>query len=318
MRDVAQLDAMLNAMAKNLSPCILKQMKKYGCEILDNAGQIYSFDAEEAKRDFIYKIESKDKALDSNIKMSESIWQHIIDSNNIDLTNYLSIITSEDIKKCRKTWNGHKSQFEPRLLCKMDSNKMRPKVLIDNNICILSVKNGTYALIKENIYIPLIKHNCVPKIIYNKNDSLILDMGNSETSMLDSLKYNNIFDDIIGEKIKYGPLLGGRHRCNFDTIVGSTCMEIRGSQYETDGCYETDNYICVVEAKSVDCTDFNVRQLYYPYREVYNKAGGKKQIICLFIYKDKQNIIHIHKYEWMNYKKMLDIKNIGYYQYYYA
>lgn len=108
MRDVAQLDAMLNAMAKNLSPCILKQMKKYGCEILDNAGQIYSFDAEEAKRDFIYKIESKDKALDSNIKMSESIWQHIIDSNNIDLTNYLSIITSEDIKKCRKTWNGHK------------------------------------------------------------------------------------------------------------------------------------------------------------------------------------------------------------------
>lgn len=71
MRDVAQLDAMLNAMAKNLSPCILKQMKKYGCEILDNAGQIYGFDAEEAKRDLIYKIESKDKVIEFSIMMSE-------------------------------------------------------------------------------------------------------------------------------------------------------------------------------------------------------------------------------------------------------
>ena len=88
MRDVAQLDAMLNAMAKNLSPCILKQMKKYGCEILDNAGQIYGFDAEEAKRDFIYKIESKDKALDSNIKMSE------IDYTSIQKTENLLVTTT--------------------------------------------------------------------------------------------------------------------------------------------------------------------------------------------------------------------------------
>ena len=29
-------------------------------------------------------------------------------------------------------------------------------------------------------------------------------MGQSETSMLDKLQYNNILDDIIGEKIKLG------------------------------------------------------------------------------------------------------------------
>jgi hypothetical protein len=59
----------------------------------------------------------------------------------------------------------------------MDSNKSRPTIFIDNNICILSIKNGIYALIQEYIYKPLVKYDCVPNIIHNKNDSLILDIG---------------------------------------------------------------------------------------------------------------------------------------------
>lgn len=252
----------------------------------------------------------------NSLSILTQIWSHIITTNNIDLTNELSILTSKDIKKCKKTWNGKDNQFEPRLLCKMDTSDSRPKCFIDNNISILSIKNGTYALIKQNLYISLTKYDCVPNIITNKTNSLILDIGNSEISMLDKLKYNNILDDIIGEKIKYGPLLGGRHRCNFNTIINNKCIEIKGSQYETDGCYETENYVCIVEAKSIECNDFNIRQLYYPFREVYKNVGNKKKIISLFIYKDKQDIIHIHKFKWNDINKILDIENIGYYQYY--
>ena len=261
-------------------------------------------------------VKSIEKKFESLSITNKCIWTHIINTNNIDLDKDLSILKSEDIKKCNKTWKGKRNQFEPRLLCKMDTSKSRPQIFKDNNICILSIQNGVYALIKENIYIPLIKYVCVPNIINNQNDSLLLDIGESETSMIDKLKYNNILDDIIGEKIKYGPLLGGRHRCNFHTIINSKPIEIRGSQYETDGCYETDNYVCIVEAKSIDCDDFNIRQLYYPFREVYKKVGDKKKIICLFIYKDKKKIIHIHKFKWNNINAILDIVNIGYYQYY--
>ena len=94
--------------------------------------------------------------------------------------------------------------------------------------------------------------------------------------MLDKLKYNNILDDIVGERIKYGPLLNGRHRCNFETFIGSQSLEIKGAQYETDGCYETDNYVCIVEAKSILCHDFNIRQLYFPYIEVLKEVSSKK------------------------------------------
>ncbi len=249
-------------------------------------------------------------------RTNQEEWEHIIKSNNINLAENFSIINSEDIKKCKKTWNGKDNQFEPRLLCKMDSNKSRPKIFRDNDIYILSIENGTYMLIKQNIYVPLTRYYCAANLIRNKNDSLILDMGQSETSMLDKMKYNGIFNDIIGEPIMYGPLLGGRHRCNFNTILGSQTLQIKGSQYETDGCYETKNYICIVEAKSCECEDFNIRQLYYPFREVYKKVGDKKKIRCLFIYKDKRKTIHIHKFKWNNYEKMLDIENIGYYRYY--
>ncbi len=245
------------------------------------------------------------------------IWEHIIKTNNIDLSNKLSLLTSTQIKESKKTWTGISNQFEPRLLCKMDSSESRPKIFIDNNISLISIKNGTYALIKTNIYIKLNKYSGVPNIIKNTSDSMLLDIGDSETSMLDKMYYNGILSDIIGEKIKFGPLLGGRHRCNFDTIIGDNNIKIQGSQYETDGCYETENYVCIVEAKSVDCKDFNIRQLYYPFREVYKEVGSKKQIISLFIFKDKHKTIHIHKFKWNNYEKMLDIVNIGYYQYYY-
>ena len=39
------------------------------------------------------------------------IWEHIINSNNIDLHHPLSLLTSEDIKKCNKTWQGKKTSL---------------------------------------------------------------------------------------------------------------------------------------------------------------------------------------------------------------
>ena len=251
-------------------------------------------------------------------KILDEIWKHIIAVNDIDIEFPDScVITSEQIKNSKQSWPGKCNQFEPRLLCKMDNEKSRPEIFRKHNICMISVKNGTYLLIKENIYVPLMRDISVPNIINTKNDSLILNIGDSETSMLDKLYYDKILENVIGEPIKYGPMLGGRHRCNFDTTIGSHSITIKGSQYETDGCYETENYVCIVEAKSMKCDNFNIRQLYYPFREVYKEVGDTRQIICLFVYKDNENIIHIHKFKWNNYKKMMDIVNIGYHQFYY-
>jgi len=248
------------------------------------------------------------------MSLQSKIWFHIIHSCGIDLSKNISYITSKQIKNTKHSWQGIDSQFEPRLLCKMDTSDSRPDIFKDNDICLLSIKNGVYALLKENIYIPLNVYKTAPNIIRETSSSMLLNIGDSETTILDKLHYNNILEHIIGEKILYGPLLGGRHRCEFDTNIGDISLSIKGSQYETDGCYETENIVCIVEMKSNHCDNFNIRQLYFPFREVYKKVNNYKKIIALFICKDK-DIIHIYKYHWKNYLNMKDIELIGYYKY---
>lgn len=242
------------------------------------------------------------------------VWEHILSEIDFNQSKNIQFITSDDIKNSKNTWSGKKNQFEPRLLCKMDFSDSRPDIFKKNNICILSIENGKYALTKQNIYIKLPSYNSVPNKIIKKNNSLVLDIGNSEMKMLDTLLYNKVFDEIIGEEVQYGPLLGGRHRCYFETKLGNKTIHIKGSQYETDGCYETENFVCIVEAKSTKCTDFNIRQLYYPFREIHKKVNNKKKIISLFIYNDKSDI-KIYKYEWNDYTKILDVNCTGYYHY---
>lgn len=248
------------------------------------------------------------------MSLQSKIWYHIIHCCGIDLTKKISYITSKQIKNTKHSWQGTDNQFEPRLLCKMDTSDSRPDIFKEHGICLLSIENGIYVMMKENIYVPLNTYVTAPNIIRHTSSSMLLNIGDSEITILDKLYYNNILEHIIGEKILYGPLLGGRHRCTFDTTIGDIPLSIKGSQYETDGCYETKNTVCIVEAKSTPCNDFNIRQLYFPFREVHKQVKNKKKIVALFICKDKRNI-HIYKYKWRNYLNMKDIELIGYFKY---
>jgi len=253
--------------------------------------------------------------------MNNSIWSHILEycKYSPELTDNF-VITSKQIKESKQTWSGKKSQFEPRLLCKQDTKECRPNIFKQYGLNILSIKNGTYLLTHDNIYVTLknleVQNKNVSKIAL-KHYSSILQIGDSETSLLDNLRYNGVLEDEIGEKILYGPLLGGRHRCHFTTILGEKKIVVAGSQYETDGCFETENKVCIIEVKSKSVKSFNIRQLYYPYRVIYDKIGDTKEIICLFIYRDKKKVIHIFKYKWINPKIMMNIVCIGYKTYTY-
>jgi hypothetical protein len=157
-----------------------------------------------------------------------------------------------------------------------------------------------------------------PQQIETHCNSVLLNYGQSETSMLNDLQYDGILEIIFGEKIHYGPLLGGRHRCTFKTTLNNDIVSISGAQYETDACYETESCVYVIEAKmGKNITNFNMRQLYYPYRSVYDTISGKKKIYGMFIYKDKLKIIHIYKYLWKNPLIMMDVECVDYYSYIY-
>lgn len=251
-----------------------------------------------------------------NNDIKNKIWEHIFKEINYDYKTEITI-TSNTIKNAKKSWKGKSNQFEPRLLCKHDTNDEKPNIFKKNNLCILSIKNGTYLLTKENIYINL-QYDDIEAIKLKKCEfSELLNLGDSESSMIDNLRYNGIFEGkfYLNEKIEYGSLLNGRHRCSFKTKLGGKYISISGSQFETDACYESKNKILLIECKSKKINNFNIRQIYYPYRFIYDQIKNKKKIIPIFICKDKEDYIHMWKYDFENPEDMMSIKKIGYNKY---
>jgi len=248
-------------------------------------------------------------------------WIHILKNIHFDIHQHNTQITATRIKECRSSWNGPASQFEPRILCKQDSSERRPEIFKLLGINIIAIKNGLYLLTKSDIYKTLDCSNIDMHFTLRKDQtSQVLSIGQSETTMLDNLRYSGVFElpHILGEPITHGPLLGGRHRCTFDTIINGENIPISGVQYETDAVYETENQILIIEAKcgAKPCASFNIRQLYFPYRVVLDASVGK-DIIALFIDcvrgRDGKKVIHMFKFIWEDSNEFDSIKQIGYY-----
>lgn len=121
--------------------------------------------------------------------MNHEPWLSIFDRYQIDQHNFDKspfIITAEQIKIATahfKTTN----QREVRVLCKQDSREDRPQVFVDNNLFILPIKNGIYAILKGEGYLDIPEINSAINSYRSKLD-FTLDIsviGNSEMQHLD-------------------------------------------------------------------------------------------------------------------------------------
>jgi hypothetical protein len=244
-------------------------------------------------------------------------WNHILESLNYKNEDNF-IVTAENIKKCGKSWKGAANQFEPRLLAYQTSSQSRPSIFKKFGLCILPIKNGTYMLCKENLYCDLDYSGKEIVPIDRDKSSVILSIGGSETSLIDNLRYSGVFErpEILGEKITHGPMLNGRHRCNLEMLLGKKNISISGVQYETDSCFESAHKVLIIEGKSSskEIDSFNIRQLYFPFRECYKYAKDKKDIVCIFVHELKK-ITHIWKYTFKEPNRMDSIELCGHYMY---
>src|SRR5208282_5821603 len=56
-------------------------------------------------------------------------------------------------------------------------------------------------------------------------------------------------------------------------IDGNASLHQKGAQAEIDGFFYSNQSACLMEFKARECTDFLVRQLYYPYRHWAGRAS---------------------------------------------
>lgn len=253
--------------------------------------------------------------------IKSNIWSNILTYSGKDIIGDNQIIISaSDIKKSKKIWPHGDCQFEPRLLCKQDNYEGLPIFFKRYGLCLISVANGKYLLTNNNVFVKINPIKTQPLLLKKKENSCVLKIGEGESQLIDNLLYDSVFENynFIKGPILYGPIFGGRHRCSFRAILGEKTVKFNGCQFETDGCFESENEIAIIEAKIGNIRSFNIRQIYFPFREIHKHCGKIKNIFAIFIFRDKQSVIHIMKYEWNNYEIMMDLKCTKYEKFIYS
>jgi len=187
------------------------------------------------------------------------------------------LISADDIKSV----DGK----EARLMTKYDFRKQIPKILRENNLSLLAIKNGVYKIAKTDPFLDIKKINLKKLIELDIPKNFItIDTENikSETQALNIAKIGGMLDILFEEK-EYELSIGGRERANLSFELNNIFYDIKGVQIEVDGGYESKKRIHLIEAKIGESKDMNIRQLLYPLLYYREKTQNKKEV-CSYVF----------------------------------
>ncbi|CDR23439.1 type II restriction enzyme [Staphylococcus argenteus] len=236
-------------------------------------------------------------------------WDNLFDKFNIaeeiEKNGYLKI-AAKDIKKYK----------EPRLMSKWDTSKKRPEKFKANNINILPISRSSYVLGDFDVYEKLpefteqeenITYVEIPKL-----ETIDINKITSEANAINVLILTKMLDHFLYTEKNYQTFNGRMGTGNFSFSIERKCkkkllIDVESAQCEIDGGFENEESVVILEAKNIVNEDFNVRQLYYPYR-LWKKKVNKPIRLVLSIYANK--IFRLFEYEFVDANNMSSIKKI--------
>ena len=197
-------------------------------------------------------------------------------------------VSADDIKTAS-------DKREPRLLAKQDTKNSRPEVFKQNKLSILPVENGKYIIFRDEsakTYYPLEKilaevpaEEYQPTKDYREYQSLDVRNLSSESQAIDFANLVSLLKTFTNEKELNLTIRGRQRSEKFSvTIPGSNhTVEVDGVQIEVDAGFESPEKIYIFEAKLGRVEDFNIRQLYYPFKD-WSCRSSKEIIPLFFVY----------------------------------
>lgn len=199
---------------------------------------------------------------------------------------------------------------EPRLMCKADTSGQRPEIFQKNHLNILPNTRGSYIIGRFDNFTNLSINDHIPiETIHIPNYIRTFDKFaiTSESNALNVAYISGIFDEIVGNNtFKFLPTISGRLGTGeFNFLIDGYKVNVKNSQMEIDASFENDNSVVLVEAKNRIPIDFNIRQLYYPYRYYHSLVRNKKIYPIFMTYSN--SIYQFHVYE---FKEVIDMKSI--------
>lgn len=225
----------------------------------------------------------------------DDAWRNVISKYDLDnkvAKNGFAEITADELNEFRQA----------RLMAKFDHKQSLPAPLAERNWAILAISNSKYAVGPFDLYqkLPIYADPEYVRFLPPRTDLETLNPLEvaSEADAILLAHASGILDRFIGESTTLTTF--GRMRAeSFDFVIrnnkeGSTSLTVDGSQIEIDGGFEGENTFSVIECKNHACSDFNLRQIYYPYR-AWSDRISKIVYPIFMIFND--GIFHLFKYE---------------------
>lgn len=224
--------------------------------------------------------------------MSNNIsWEKIVNDYHIlnyDFSKSYFPLTAEQIKVSCQNFKKT-AEKEVRILCKQDTRESRPDIFIQNNLFILPIKNGHYAILKGEGYVDIPIIQTEPKIYNSKLDFRLESsaIGDSEMQYLDFAYASSLIRTFMKDDSLLLTIRGRKYTPDFSFKVNNISLEVSSVQTEVDAGYEGRDKIVLIEAKNNNATNTIIRQLYYPFKQW--KTHTSKDVISLFFEHDKIN-----------------------------
>jgi len=190
---------------------------------------------------------------------------------------------------------------EARLMSKFDTKSQLPEIFRENDLSILPNSRGGYVVGKFNTFKEFNKKNKTRVLTFQIPQHIeTIDPNDitSESIALNAAHISGILEDFLEDEQLELTVNGRMSSKSFDFEIESPAgpkikIDVKKAQIEIDGGYEALNCFALVEAKNTISDDFQIRQVYYPFRlfkEIINK-----QIRNIFLtYSD--GIFHLREY----------------------
>lgn len=180
--------------------------------------------------------------------------------------------------------------LEPRLMTKIDHSHRLPRVMKIHGLSILTLTNSSWRVGPFQIFEELPQWKAPDSGVIERTlppwlESLNKEVITGEGAMLNAADVSGILQDFCQEEVTCtisGRGGSGTFSFEVDTLEGDqSTINVDKAQIEIDGGFEGQSGLYLVEAKKHLALDFNVRQLYYPYRTWATKV--KKPIRPVFM-----------------------------------
>lgn len=191
-------------------------------------------------------------------------------------------ISAQEIKKSVQEFmkTGEK---EVRILCKIDSREQLPKVMRDNGLFLMPVKNGNYAIVQGEGFLDIPNIEGEAEDYHTKLDFDLVTsiVGNSEMQHLDFAYASSLIRTFMNDPSLVLTIRGRKYTPSFSYKIGNAILETASVQTEVDAGYEGREQVVLVEAKNSSTKNTIIRQLYYPYRQ-WSEHTTKKVVPLFF------------------------------------